>query len=110
MNLGTGRGYSVLEMVRGFQAISKRSIPLEIAPRRAGDVASCYADPRRARAILNWRGERNLDAMCRDAWRWQKMNPHGYAGSPSKRAEEHLLQEEVATPSRPRPSLAYGRG
>ncbi len=77
-NLGTGRGYSVLEVVRAFEAASGRPVPYRIAPRRPGDIAACYADPARAEAELGWRAERGIEAMCRDAWRWQAANPAGY--------------------------------
>ncbi|MBL8383591.1 MAG: UDP-glucose 4-epimerase GalE [Burkholderiales bacterium] len=80
VNLGTGRGYSVLEMVRAFEAASGRPVPYVIAPRRSGDIASCYADPARAQALLGWRAARGLDQMCADAWRWQSGNPNGFAG------------------------------
>ncbi|WP_228894327.1 UDP-glucose 4-epimerase GalE [Pseudoduganella aquatica] len=70
-NLGTGRGYSVLEMVRAFAAASGRPVPYQIGPRRAGDVAQCYADPTRAERELGWKAERAIDQMCRDAWRYQ---------------------------------------
>jgi UDP-glucose 4-epimerase len=79
INLGVGRGISVLELVRAFETASGRAIPYEIVGRRPGDVAEVYADPRRAEALLGWRAERDVDAMCRDAWRWQSMNPAGYA-------------------------------
>jgi UDP-glucose 4-epimerase len=78
-NLGTGRGYSVLEMVAAFQRASGKDIPYRIAPRRPGDIASCYADPGLAQRLLGWRAERGLDQMCQDTWRWQRMNPNGYA-------------------------------
>lgn len=78
VNLGTGRGSSVLELVTAFERASGRPIPYEIAPRRVGDIASCYADPALAEALLGWRATRNLDAMCADSWRWQTMNPNGY--------------------------------
>ena len=71
VNLGTGRPVSVLEMVRGFERASGRPVPLRIVPRRAGDVASCWADPSLAERLLGWRAERGLDAICADAWRWQ---------------------------------------
>ena len=71
-NLGTGRGNSVLEVVAAFERAAGVKIPYRIVPRRAGDVASNYADPARAAAILGWRAQRDLDAMCRDAWRWQQ--------------------------------------
>ncbi|HEX4927571.1 MAG TPA: UDP-glucose 4-epimerase GalE [Burkholderiales bacterium] len=77
-NLGTGRGYSVLEAVRAFEKASGRAIPLQMAARRSGDVAQCYADPSLAARELGWRTELDLAAMCRDAWRWQAANPDGY--------------------------------
>ncbi|HUH38538.1 MAG TPA: UDP-glucose 4-epimerase GalE [Spongiibacteraceae bacterium] len=79
-NLGTGQGYSVLQMVAAFEASSGRKVPYQIAPRRPGDVASCYADPRRAASELNWRAQRGIEDMARDAWRWQRDNPEGYRG------------------------------
>ena len=78
VNLGTGTGYSVLEIVRAFEQASGRSVPYKIAPRRPGDIASCYADPQRAYELLNWRAERGIGAMCADAWRWQSGNPNGF--------------------------------
>ncbi len=78
VNLGTGRGYSVLEVVSAFEAACGRALPHEIAPRRPGDAPVCYADPSLAERILGWRAERDLAAMCRDAWRWQSDNPNGY--------------------------------
>lgn len=80
INLGTGRGCSVLDLVRAFEAASGRAIPYEIVARRPGDAASCYADPALAQRLLGWRATRDLDAMCRDAWRWQSANPQGYGG------------------------------
>jgi len=77
-NLGTGRGYSVLEMVAAFERASGREVPYRIGPRRNGDVAACYADPSRARVELGWTAVRDLDAMCADTWRWQVGNPAGY--------------------------------
>jgi UDP-glucose 4-epimerase len=77
-NLGTGRGISVLEMVRAFAAASGRPVPVRVAPRRPGDVAACWADPGRAAASLGWRAERDLAAMCASTWRWQSRNPQGY--------------------------------
>ncbi|MCF8160375.1 MAG: UDP-glucose 4-epimerase GalE [Polaromonas sp.] len=71
INLGTGVGYSVLDMVRAFELASGKPVPCKVAPRRAGDVAACYADPAQALALLSWRAERGLSAMCADAWRWQ---------------------------------------
>jgi len=78
VNLGTGVGYSVLEMVRAFEKASGRPVPYRFAPRRTGDIAACYADPAHALALLGWRAERGLDAMCADSWHWQSMNPNGY--------------------------------
>lgn len=78
VNLGTGTGYSVLDIVRAFEQASGRSIPYKIAPRRSGDIASCYADPQRALELLGWRAERGLGAMCADSWRWQSGNPNGF--------------------------------
>lgn len=72
LNLGTGRGYSVLEMVRAFVAASGRPVPYRIATRRPGDVAQCYADPKRALELLGWRAQLGLDEMCADVWRWQR--------------------------------------
>lgn len=80
-NLGTGQGYSVLEMVRAFEAASGRSVPYRLVDRRPGDVASCFADPSFAAAELNWRAERGLPEMTRDSWRWQRENPNGYRGA-----------------------------
>jgi UDP-glucose 4-epimerase len=77
-NLGTGRGHSVLELVRAFERASGRSVPCEIVGRRPGDVDACYADPALARRELGWEARRDLDAMCTDAWRWQRQNPDGY--------------------------------
>lgn len=78
VNLGTGQGYSVLEMVRAFEAASGRPIPYDIVARRPGDVAQCWADPSLAAALLGWRAEKTLADMCADSWRWQSMNPDGY--------------------------------
>ena len=77
-NLGTGQGYSVLDMVQAFEKVSGRPIPYRIVERRPGDIASCYADPALACELMGWRAARDLDTMCRDAWRWQSMNPNGY--------------------------------
>ncbi len=79
INLGTGRGCSVLEMIRAFEAASGRKIPYDIVARRPGDAASCYADPALAATLLGWKARRGLDEICRDAWRWQSRNPQGYA-------------------------------
>ncbi len=77
-NLGTGRGYSVLEMVKAFEKASEKSIPYTIAPRRAGDIAKCYADPQKANNELGWHATREIHEMCVDAWHWQSKNPNGY--------------------------------
>lgn len=77
-NLGTGRGYSVLEIISAFEKASKRKIPYEIVGRRSGDVASSYADPSKAERELGWSACRGLDEMCEDVWRWQSSNPNGY--------------------------------
>ena len=77
-NLGTGRGYSVLEMVAAFEKASGKSIPYRIMERRAGDIASCYADPSLAKRELDWSTDRDIDEICADAWRWQSGNPNGY--------------------------------
>ena len=78
VNLGTGIGYSVLDMVRAFEAASGRKVAYRIVDRRPGDIASCYADPSLARALLGWRAERGIEQMCADAWRWQSANPRGF--------------------------------
>jgi UDP-glucose 4-epimerase len=77
-NLGTGRGYSVLEMVAAFERASGRPVPYDIVARRPGDIAVCYADPALARAELGWEAELGIDAMVADTWRWQSENPRGY--------------------------------
>jgi len=77
-NLGTGRGHSVLEVVRAFETASGKAIPYEIAARRPGDVAACWADAGRAARELHWQAQRTLAQMCADAWRWQSTNPLGY--------------------------------
>jgi len=78
VNLGTGRGCSVLEVVAAYAAASGREIPCEVVPRRPGDVAACWADPTRANELLGWRAEHGLARMCADSWRWQSMNPRGF--------------------------------
>lgn len=79
-NLGTGQGYSVLQMVEAFEAASGRPVPYRLAPRRPGDIANCYADPTKAATELGWTAKRDLNTMMRDAWRWQSQNPDGYRG------------------------------
>jgi UDP-glucose 4-epimerase len=78
MNLGTGRGYSVLEVVAAFEKASGRKVPYRIAPRRIGDIASCYANSNLAHDLLDWKANLGLEEMCVDAWRWQNANPEGY--------------------------------
>ena len=77
-NLGTGQGYSVLEMLQAFERAVGKKIPYEIVARREGDIPVCYADPEKAAKELNWRAEKTIDDMCADAWRWQRQNPNGY--------------------------------
>jgi UDP-glucose 4-epimerase len=84
VNLGTGHGISVLEAVHAFERASGRSIPVERVARRAGDVAESYADPALAEKILGWKAVHGLDDMCRDTWRWQSQNPHGYSEESAK--------------------------
>jgi UDP-glucose 4-epimerase len=79
VNLGTGSGVSVLQMVDAFQEVTGRTVPFQIAARRLGDVAACYADTSKAKAILGWQARRGLRDMCVDSWRWQSQSPNGYA-------------------------------
>lgn len=79
-NLGTGQGYSVLQMVQAFEQASGRAVPYAIAPRRPGDIAECWSDPSKARRELGWQAGRGLEQMMIDAWRWQQQNPRGYGG------------------------------
>lgn len=78
VNLGTGVGYSVLDIVKAFEETNGVPVPYVITERRSGDVAECYADPKKAYELLGWKAEKNLSDMCRDTWRWQKNNPDGY--------------------------------
>ena len=80
-NLGTGNGYSVLQIVKAFEAASGRKVPYVIKPRRPGDIAECWADPSLAAKELHWKAERGIEKMCEDLWRWQSMNPYGYKGA-----------------------------
>lgn len=80
-NLGTGTGYSVLEIVAAFEAASGKQIPYSVGPRRPGDIAACYADPALAETELGWVAERGIAEMCADSWRWQSQNPNGFAGA-----------------------------
>ena len=79
INLGTGTGYSVLDMVKAFGKACGKEIPYEIKPRREGDIAMCYAAPDKAAKVLGWKAERGLEEMCEDTWRWQSQNPNGYS-------------------------------
>ena len=79
-NLGTGRGYSVLEVIDAFSKACGKDLPYVIGPRRAGDIDACYADPSKALKELGWKAERGIGQMCADSWRWQSMNPDGYSG------------------------------
>ena len=78
VNLGTGCGYSVLDLVAAYAGASGRPVPYDIVARRPGDVAACYADPARARQLLGWQARHDLDRMCQDSWRWQSLNPNGF--------------------------------
>jgi UDP-glucose 4-epimerase len=78
INLGTGRGYSVLELRQAFEEVNGVPIPYQIDPRRSGDIPACYADPTKARELLSWTAKFSLEDMCRDSWNWQKNNPQGY--------------------------------
>lgn len=78
INLGTGTGYSVLDMVNAFSQVNNIAVPYQMAPRRAGDIAVCYAEPTKAKMLLGWQAEKTLDDMVGDSWRWQSANPNGY--------------------------------
>ena len=77
-NLGTGKGYSVLDVVHAFEKACGKEIPYTIKPRRPGDIATCYADPAKAKAELGWEAQYGIEEMCADSWKWQSMNPKGY--------------------------------
>jgi UDP-glucose 4-epimerase len=79
VNLGSGRGYSVLDVISAYEKASLRQIPFEIMKRRPGDIAACYADASLAASILDWRTTRGIDEMCTDSWRWQSLNPNGFS-------------------------------
>lgn len=81
INLGTGTGYSVLDMVKAFSQVNNIAVPYQIASRRAGDIAVCYAEPTKAKMLLGWQAEKTLDDMVGDSWRWQSTNPNGYKAS-----------------------------
>ena len=78
VNLGTGEGYSVLQMIKTFETVNKVKVPHKIVKRREGDVASCYADTTYAKELLNWKANFGLNDMCRDSWNWQSKNPNGF--------------------------------
>jgi len=78
INLGTGVGYSVLDIVKAFNKANDLDLPYVIGPRRPGDVDACFADPRKAKELLGWEATKSLEDMCRDAWNWQRNNPKGY--------------------------------
>ena len=78
VNLGTGNGYSVLEIIKAYQKASGKDIPIEIVSRRSGDIAVCYANSNLAKQLLGWTAQYDLDRMCVDSWRWQSQNPKGY--------------------------------
>jgi UDP-glucose 4-epimerase len=82
VNLGTGTGYSVMEIVRAFEQASNKQVAYKIAPRRPGDIAACYADPSKAATLLGWQANRSLADMCADTWKWQSLNPQGYNSLP----------------------------
>jgi UDP-glucose 4-epimerase len=79
LNLGTGNGYSVLEMIKAFERASGKKVAYKIAPSREGDIAKCFADPSYAKEVLGWSAKKGIDEMCEDSWRWQNQNPDGYA-------------------------------
>jgi len=78
VNLGTGRGYSVLEVISAFERACEKKIPFKVVDRRPGDIPVCYADVAKASKLLGWSAAREIDEMCEDAWNWQKRNPYGY--------------------------------
>jgi len=81
INLGTGKGYSVLDMLKAFEEASGKTVPYKIAPRRAGDIAKCFANPSYAKEILGWEAKKGIEEMCEDSWRWQSNNPNGYSSN-----------------------------
>ena len=78
INIGTGTGYSVLDMIKAFEKASGQKIPYKLVPRRAGDIATCYSNPQKAKEILGWESKHNLEDMCKSSWNWQSKNPKGY--------------------------------
>ena len=78
INLGSGHGVSVLQMIAAFEGASGRKIPYAFGPRRAGDIAACWADPSLAQRLLGWQAKQSIEQACADGWRWQQQNPNGY--------------------------------
>ena len=78
VNIGTGVGYSVLDMVKAYEKASGKKVPFKIVPRRVGDIASCYANPQKAKELLGWESKRTLEDMCKSSFNWQSKNPNGY--------------------------------
>ena len=79
-NIGTGNGYSVLDVVTAFEKVNGVKVPYTIQPRRPGDIATCYCNPAKAKAELGWEAQYGIEEMCRDSWNWQSKNPNGYEG------------------------------
>src|SRR5690606_2272014 len=77
-NLGTGTGYSVLDLINTFQKVTGKEIPYQFVDRRPGDIGECYANPEKAQKVMGWKAEKNLEEMCRDSWKWQSNNPNGF--------------------------------
>lgn len=96
-NLGTGKGYSVLDVIQAFEQASLAKVPYKIVESRPGDVASCFADPTKAKVELNWEAEKGIEEMCADAWRWQRKNPNGYEEDPhfTGKSGDFLFGEKV---------------
>lgn len=96
-NLGTGKGYSVIEMIRAFENASEVNVPYKIVEPRPGDVAACFADPTKAKNELNWEAEKGIEDMCIDAWRWQKNHPNGYEENPhfTGKSEDFFVGEKI---------------
>jgi UDP-glucose 4-epimerase len=90
VNLGTGRGYSVLDTIRAFERVTGKRVPFAVVARRPGDVGASYADPSLAARELGWRAKYGIDEMCRDAWRWQTANPSGYPGLSDLRGSQAI--------------------
>ncbi len=102
VNLGTGHGHSVLEVVAAYERASGRPVPYDIVARRPGDVHACYADPTLARELLGWAATRGLDLMCEDSWRWQSTNPQGFDGAEAAQAQRAVVVAATAWAARTR--------